>query len=202
MALTHEQIKEMKKQLSEQIQHLEPEQKEQAQAQIDAMSPDSLEMMLQQQTQGQKIFRMIVEGEIPSVSIGENSGAIAVLSTKSISRGHTLIIPKKAVFKEEEMPKEAHSLSEVISKKLMMTLKAKSTSVVNERGFGEVIINVIPIYDAPLSLRSPRKDEKVEELEKVKNEINVEVIEKKPAEVIKKEKKPRKKVLKLGRRIP
>ncbi len=202
MTLTNEQARELKKQLSEQIQHLPEEQKEQAQAQIDSMSSDSLEMMLQQQqAQSQKIFRMIVDKEIPSVLVGENSGAIAVLSTKSISRGHTLIIPKKPAVKEDELPKDAHFLSEVMSKKLIMSLGAKSTSVINEKSFGEVVINVIPIYDKPLSLHSPRKDENVEELEKIRTEINVEKIEKK-VEVIKKEKKPRKKILKLKRRIP
>ena len=202
MTLTNEQVRELKKQLSEQIQHLPGEQKEQAQAQIDSMSSDSLEAMLQQQqAQSQKIFRMIVNKEIPSVLIGENPGAVAVLSTKSISKGHTLIIPKKSAEKEDDLPKDAHFLSEVISKKLIMSLGAKSTSVINEKNFGEIIINVIPIYDKPLNLHSPRKEESVEELEKIKTEINVEKIEKK-AEIIKKEKKPRKKILKLKRRIP
>ena len=205
MALTKEQIEELKAQLSEQIQHLPPEQRRQAQEQIDSMSTEALETMLkQQQAQSQKIFRMIINKEIPSVLIAENPGAIAVLSVKSISKGHTLIIPKTAVYKESDLPKEVHLLSEEISKKLIESLKAKSTSIISERNFGEVIINVIPIYDKPLNLSSPRNDETVEELEKLKVQINIERIKKEPEKIekLKIEKKPEEKPLKLRRRVP
>lgn len=204
MSLTKEQIIEAKKQLLEQIQHLPPEQKAQAQEQINSMSDETIEEMLnQQRSSSNKIFRMIVESEIPSVKLDENEKAIAVLSTKSISRGHTIIIPKFPITKEKEMPKEAHELSEKISKKIMESLKAKSTSIIAEKNFGEVILDVIPIYDKPLSLQSKREDLPLEDLEKVKSEINIVKISKNPELEKIKIKKPRKaKPLKLKRRIP
>ena len=202
--LTKEQITGAKKQLLEQIQHLPPEQKAQAQEQINSMSDETIEEMLsQQRSSSNKIFRMIVEGEIPSIKLDENEKAIAVLSTKSISKGHTLIIPKFPTAKEKEIPKEAHELSEKISKKIMVSLNAKSASIIAEKNFGEVILNVIPIYDKSLSLQSKREDLPLEDLEKVKSEINIVKISKNPELEKIKIKKPRKaKPLKLKRRIP
>ena len=202
MALTEEEIKELKSQLFEQIKDLPPQQKEAAQAQIDSMSSEALEAMLnQQKSQSQKIFRMIIDGQIPSVKIDENSHAIAVLSVKSVSKGHTLIIPKAPVTEEPKLPKEVHNLSEKISKKLIGSLKAKSTQIIPEKSFGEIILNVIPIYDKPITLQSKKIDIPAEELEKLKIEINIEKINKEPEKIIvQKKRKPR--PIKLQRRIP
>ena len=202
MALTEEEIKELKSQLFEQIKDLPPQQKEAAQAQIDSMSSEALEAMLnQQKSQSQKIFRMIIDGQIPSVKIDENSHAIAVLSVKSVSKGHTLIIPKAPVTEEPKLPKEVHNLSEKISKKLIGSLKAKSTQIIPEKSFAEIILNVIPIYDKPITLQSKKIDIPAEELEKLKIEINIEKINKEPEKIIvQKKRKPR--PIKLQRRIP
>ena len=85
MALTEEQIIELKKQLSEQIKNLPEDQKKQAQDQIDSMTSDALESMLKQQQEKQQIFRQIVEGKIPSKKIAENEDALAILDIKPIS---------------------------------------------------------------------------------------------------------------------
>jgi len=106
MALTPEEIKELKTQLSQQINHLPDEQKAEAQKQIDSMSSEALEAMVQQQQQQaqEPIFRAIVEGKIPSNKIDENPDCIAVLDIKPISKGHTIIIPKKPVKKAHDLP--------------------------------------------------------------------------------------------------
>ncbi len=201
MALSHEETKELKEQLKEQIQNLAPEKRAEAESHIDSMSPEAIEEMLaQQQSSSQKIFRMIVEKQIPSVIIGENNDAIAVLSTKSISKAHTIIIPKSAVTSEKDLPKNAYKLAEECSKKIISSLKASSAEVISEKAFGEVILNLIPIYEKPLNLKSPRKELPIEELEKIKTEINVEKINKEP-EKIKLEKKVQSS-LKLKRRVP
>lgn len=203
MPLTQSQIQQLKSQLKEQIKNLPSEKKKQAEAQIESLSPEALESMLEeQQSHSQKtIFRMIADSEVPSVKLGENEKAIAVLSTKSISKGHAIIIPKSPIKEESSLPKEAHSLSEEISKKLISALKPKSTEIVSEKAFGEIILNIIPIYDKPLSLQSKREDISIEELEKIKTSINVEKIEKK-VETIKIEKKSEAERLKLKKRIP
>jgi hypothetical protein len=201
MTLTQEEINELKTQLSQQIQHLPDEQKSEAQKQIDSMSPEALESMIKQQNSQPQIFRKIINKEIPSIQIGENSEAIAVLSTKSISKGHTIIVPKSQITEELKIPVKIHELSEEISKKLINSLEAKSTSIIPERSFGEIIINIIPIYNSLLSLKSPRQDISVEDLEKLKTQINLIKIEKKSEKIkIPKKRKPR--PLKLKKRIP
>ena len=49
MALTKEEIQELKSQLLEQIKDLPSDKKAEAQAQIDSLSPEALESMLNQQ---------------------------------------------------------------------------------------------------------------------------------------------------------
>src|SRR3989344_8766979 len=103
--LTPEQVAELKSQLAEQIKHLPEAQRAQAQVQIDQMSPEALELMLNQQMSSQStkakasksVFRMIIDGELPSKKINENKNAIAVLEIKPVSKGHVIIIPKKSV---------------------------------------------------------------------------------------------------------
>ncbi|MDO8508897.1 MAG: HIT domain-containing protein [Nanoarchaeota archaeon] len=204
MALAPDQINQLKSQLKDQIKNLSPEKKKEAESQIDSLSTEALESMLEEQSQRENqktIFRMLVDGEVPSVKIGENSHAIAVLSTKSLSKGHAIIIPKSQIIDENKIPKEVHSLSEEISKKLISSLSAKSTEILSEKLFGEVILNVIPIYDKPVTLKSKREDVPVEELEKIKTSVEVLKIEKKAPEIIKVEAKTPE-ILKLKRRIP
>jgi len=207
MALTEEQVKEIRNQLSEQIQHLAPEQRAEAQKQIDSMSTEALESMLKQQMkqrQSQKIFRQIVSGEIPSVKVDENSEAIAVLDILPISEGHVVIIPKSPAKSDKEIPKSVLSFAEEISKKLKANLKALSIETIPEIKFGEAIINLIPIYDKPLDLSSSRAQSTPEKLKEIALKINTIKIEKRQPEQIKIEKKTPEpsQVEKLSRRIP
>lgn len=170
MALKEEQIKELKSQLLSQIQNLPEDKKAQAQKQINEMSPEALETMLNQQksqVQEQKIFRLIVEGKIPSKKIDENKDAIAVLDIKPISKGHSIIIPKIAVKHTKEIPSSAFTLAKNIAKRISQKLKSTDTLIQTESKFGEVIINIIPIYEADLTLDSPRTNPKDEEINEI-----------------------------------
>ena len=91
------------------------------QEQIDSMSSEALELMIkqQQENQGQTIFRQIINKEIPSVSVGENSKALAVLDINPISKGHVMILPKTPARNPKEIPKEAFELAKEISDKLI-----------------------------------------------------------------------------------
>src|SRR3989344_1473563 len=118
MALTETQIKELKKQLLDQVKHLPENQKKEAEEQIKEMSSDALESMLKQQQQGrQQVFRMIANKEIESVIVAESNDAIAVLEINPSSNGHTIIIPKNQVNKKEEMPQNILNFAQSIVKK-------------------------------------------------------------------------------------
>ena len=202
MALTQEQIEELKDQLRAQVDKLPEEQKEQALKQIEEMSDEAIEAMLKQQQSSQSsktIFRSIVSGEIPSRVIDQNKEAIAVLDIKPISKGHIIIIPKDPVTEAKSLPSQAFSLAKKLSKHISKKLNAKSSEIQTHFSFGEIIVNVIPIYDKALSINSPRQETKDEELDETYKILR---IVKKPKII--KLNKPQKeaKIIKLKRRIP
>ncbi len=195
--LSAEEIQELKDQLSEQIQHLPPDKKAAAQAQIDNMSSQALETMLNQQSskKPQEILRSIVNGEIPSKKINENKDAIAVLEIKPLSKAHVLIIPKKKV--TGEMPKPIVTFAKKVAKKITSKYKPLGIEIIQETKFNEQVINVIPYYKEKLTLQSPRYDAKEIELEEVHKMLKAPVRK----EVIRPAKKTTN-VLQLKRKIP
>ena len=199
MALTQEQIQELKNQLSKQIENLPDEQKSSAQSQIDSMSSEALESMLEQQQAQVKIFRKIVSKELPSRIIGENNDAVAVLEIRPISKGHAIIISKSEISDAKDLSPNTIELSQKISNQLKEKLNPQSVEIQTENKFGEVIINLIPIYDKKLDISSERTEPAESELDKTYKEI----IKKKE---IKNEEKPLKKekseIFKLKRKIP
>lgn len=195
--LSAEEIQELKDQLSEQIQHLPPDKKVAAQAQIDNMSSQALETMLNQQSskKPQEILRSIVNGEIPSKKINESKDAIAVLEIKPLSKAHVLIIPKKKV--TGEMPKSIVTFAKKVAKKITSKYKPLGIEIIQETKFNEQVINVVPYYKEKLTLQSPRYDAKEIELEEVHKMLKVPV----KKEVIRPAKKTTN-VLQLKRKIP
>lgn len=205
MALTQKQVEELKKQLSEQIQHLPPDQKAAAQKQIEEMSNEAIESMLKQQQiqeanpEVQQIYRQIVNDKIPSKKLDENSQAIAVLEIKPISLGHTLIIPKKQITDAKKMPTSAFTLAKKIAKRISSKLKSVGCEIQTQYTFGEIIINVIPIYEKSLNINSPRYEASESEL----SEAYAKLKAPKKVERIKiPRKKSSEKIIKLKRRIP
>src|SRR3989344_6296360 len=128
MTLTQEQIIELKNQLKEQVTHLSPDKKAHALAQIESLSPQALEAMIEQQKErGQSaggnqkeektIFRMIIDKDIKSVTVDENKVALAVLDINPISKAHIIIIPKKSVSDTKDLPSHAFVLANKSAKK-------------------------------------------------------------------------------------
>jgi|SRR3989344_4674576 len=197
MKLTKDQISDLKKQLFEQVKKLPENQRKEAENQIEEMSDESIEEMLQQQKGAQaSIFRQIISGEVPSKKVDENSEAIAVLDIKPLSKGHTIIIPKEKMTKIEKIPAEISLLIDKLSKRISEKLKSKNITVAPESKFGEVIINLIPIYDKEVSLESERSSPAEEQLDKIMEELN------KKEEVKEEPKQEKPQIKKLPRRIP
>lgn len=204
--MSPEQVAELKKQLSEQIRDLPVEQRAAAQKQIDEMSSEAIELMLkQQQAEGPKqgvpedIFRMIVEGKIPSKKVAENSQAIAVLSTRAVSYGHTLIIPKKPARNQKDLPNLAFTLAKKVAKRISSKLLNNSCDIQPQNILGEVVINVIPVYDKPVDMNSATKSVPEDELTELLGKLKFA----KRARPIKKDNAPTNKgSIRLKRRIP
>ncbi|MDO8467513.1 MAG: HIT domain-containing protein [Nanoarchaeota archaeon] len=197
-----EQIEQVKNQLIGQIESTFPkERKDKAISQIASMNEEELEQFLIQNKliktnsesveEETKIFRLIVEGKIPSTKVAENSDAIAVLEINPISNGHILIIPKSPAPSSKELTKSAFDLANEIKEKLEAAFSPKEVKIISTNSFGEEIINLIPVYKNE-NLNSKRSHLEKHELVKLKEEIDsVKVKEKE----IKKEKSKSKKIL-------
>lgn len=197
MALSKEQVSELKKQLLNQISHLPKDQKKEAENQIEELSDEAIESILESQKSSEiKIFREIVSGKIPSKKIDESNKAIAVLEIKPISKGHSIIIPKEPINKIEEIPQEISKFTEAIAEIISNKLNVKNIKIIPEIKFGEAIINLIPLYDKDLSLESPRSNPSEDELEKILEIINKPQVKEPETKKIEEELK------KFPRRIP
>lgn len=180
--LDEAQIVEIKKQIFQQIEAWPEEQRESARAKIEAMSPEEFEEFLiknkmiksgdesadggEDEVEGGKcIFCSIVEKKIPSSFIAENPWAIAVLEINPVSKGHTLIIPKKHVLHGEDLGKEIVEFIKNVALTLREGLKPKHIERWGHVAFGHFIINLIPAYE-DTHLDFPRKKGDVEELKK------------------------------------
>ena len=153
--LTEEQAQQMKSNIIQQINSTFPEDKRQAAIQqVETMNVEELEQFIEQNTKtqgsqnpggggGECIFCSIVSKKIPSYKIDENKGMIATLEINPISKGHTLIIPKKH---SNKTSKRAISFSEKISEKIKSKLKPKNVITSTGNLFGHEIINIIPVY--------------------------------------------------------
>jgi|SRR3989344_2306208 len=198
MPLTKEQISNLKKQLLEQVKNIPESQRIEAEKQIQELSDEAIESMLETQKESQvKIFREIASEKIPSKKISESETAIAVLDIKPISKGHTIIIPKERIENTDKISKNILDFAQETAKKLSNKLKTPNIKIIPEIKFNEAVINLIPIYDEDLSLKSERLNPSEESLEKTLEEI------KKPDEIKKVEiKKEKKELKKFPRRIP
>ncbi len=188
MEISQEQMQELKKQVLEQINSTFPEDKKQsAVQQIESMNQEQFVEFLKQNNlfqnstpeqvqesqdskQQESPFRQIIQGQIPSHKIDENSDCIAVLEINPISPGHIIIIPKNPVHEASGMPKNCLELAERVSKTIGEKLKPKEVIVKPSSILGEIIINVLPVYDDE-SLDSQRTQAKQEELETLKNAL-------------------------------
>jgi len=211
MVYTPEQVKEVKKQIFEQTRNLPDEQRRQIEEQVDRMTPEQLETFVIQQMGGadlsgsrqagaQKgIFRMIVDGEVPSKVVDENKDSIAVVSKRAVSKGHILIIPKRVVGDVKDLPASVFGMAKKIAKKMVSKLNCKSTEIQSENVFGETVVNIIPVYDRPVGVGSERSevsDEGMNEIWKL-----LRVVKKPKVIRIKKKADKQEKVLRLRRRI-
>ncbi len=226
--LSPEQVKSIKKQL---ISHLEnqdysEDQREEAIAQIESMSPEELESfliknkMLSSSENGDSetnegmscIFCQISSGKIPSYKIAENPSALAVLEINPLSHGHIIIIPKSHITQNNitiELEDFAKGVSELMKKRL----DVKKVHIQKSEMFNHGIINIIPLYSDEIP--SERKKASEDDLKKLQEIIitkEASSSEDKPKEKkVKKEKaekkvrepKPKKSHLeKYPRRIP
>lgn len=186
MVLDEEKVNEARKQILEHVRKQTPKDKlAEVESQIEAMGPEQIEMLWQDwasraQGIGQErggsqkgIFRTIVDGDVFSRKVAENKEAIAVLDIRPITKGHCVIIPKNAVGDLRVLSSSIFSLAKSLGKRIVAKLGASNIEIQTEKKFGEVIVNVIPVYDSPVSLNSQRYEASDGEMDEVKKKISI-----------------------------
>jgi len=213
--LTEDQIVQIKQQIIEQIKSTFPEDKKQSSIErVNSMNSEELENFLKQnqilQEKGQTpqtecIFCSIINKQTPSYLIDENKDSMSVLEINPISKAHCLVIPKKHVSSNKDIPKAAFSLAKKIAKKIKTKFKPKDVKIYFQNLFGHEIINILPIYDEE-DLNSKRTQEDPKQLEKLRKQLEKKQRKKAIKKInmkkkYTKSKKPEPKI-KLPKRIP
>lgn len=215
--LTEEQAEEIRGQLIRQIEENFPEEKkEPAKEHVLSMNAEQLENFLKQNNliktppasaesaKGvqENIFRLIIKGEVPFYKINENKYALAILEINPVSRGHIIVIPKKAVSSIQKIPQPVFSLAKNLAKKIKTKLKPKEVSIASADILGEFVINVLPVYKNE-SLNSQRYKADKGELIKLQEMLEKRAEKSIPKKKSKKsEKKELPKEIRLPKRIP
>jgi diadenosine tetraphosphate (Ap4A) HIT family hydrolase len=192
MEIAPEQLIEIKKQLIEQINSTFPEErKAESIKQIEEMDNEQfveflkknnlLKISEETQNETQCIFCSIIFGEVPSTKIGENEASIAILELNPISEGHSLVIPKKHLSKEEDLEEETERLAKEVSEKIKETLNPKEVKIIPGNIMGHEILNILPIYKNE-TIGSPRTKKTPEQLLELQEKLGLiykeEIIEK------------------------
>lgn len=203
--LSSEETDEIKKKIIEQIESTFPqEQIDSAREQIESMNSEQLENFLKrnklikeggEESANECVFCSIASGKINSVVIDEDEKAVAVLDINPISKGHALIIPKS----HEGGDKDVSELAKKVSEKIKNKLKPKKVVISKSKLFGHEIINLLPVYKDE-NFNSEKKPSRLEDLEKIKEEINAE--KKKKEKILKPKLEKIKENLWLPKRIP
>lgn len=162
MTLTQTESVEIKKQILEQLEKTEIENKADIKEYISNLNEEQLEEFIKNnkiglEKQNEKpIFQLIVENEMPSYKIAENKESIAVLEINPLSKGHCIILPKENTGK---IPKECFSLIKKITKKIKTELNPKDIKIENFALQNYPAVNIVPIYDKPLKRDRASEDE-------------------------------------------
>jgi len=177
--LSDEEVWEIKQKLLSHIESNFPaEQKENAKQQLESMNREQLEVFLKRNklikeentgktAEEECVFCSIASDKIKSIKINENKYAIAVLEINPISKGHSIVIPRKHI---NTASKSALNLAKKVSKIIKEKFSPKSVEIANSRLFGHEVINVLPVYNNE-NFNSERKPKRIEELEKIKEEL-------------------------------
>ena len=124
------------------------------------------------------IFSRIVEGEIPSYKVAENSNFYAFLDINPLAKGHTLVIPKKEIDYifdlDDALYKELFAFAKKVGKAIESVIPCKRMGIIV---FGLDVphthIHLIPINKASdMNFDSPKLSLENEEFLEIAAKIN------------------------------
>ena len=168
MALSKEQAKKIKEHLISQLGSFPEEKRAQIRESIENLSEKELERFLEQNNlhylKNNCIFCAIASKNNPAVIIGEDNLSLAVLELNPLSKGHSLIIPKKH---SAELRASTERVLKIVSEKISEKFRPKKIQTNETEIMGHPIMELIPIYGD----ETERKPASKEYLESVKEEL-------------------------------
>jgi histidine triad (HIT) family protein len=195
MALNEEEAEKIKEHLLRQLGNFPEDKREVIKEQVESMNPDQIKEFVEKNQLthlgGQCIFCSIIAGKTPSVKVNEDNGNIAILEINPLSKGHTLILPKEHL---QEIPPFSQSLAKEVMEKLKRKFSPKEVKIKESKIMDHAMLEIVPIYGD----EKERRHLTIEDLERVKEELNTSEVETKLEE--KKDEEPE--LPKLKVRIP
>jgi len=166
--LNNQQSAKIKEQLLENLKFFPENQQELIKKKILSLSSDELEKFLKENNLSKQecIFCSIISGKISSYKINENPENLAVLEINPLSKGHSLIIPKKH---SDKIQKSSRELSQEVVNQLAK-LNPRQFKIKQNNIMGHQIMEIIPVYDSPLE----RKQISQEELKKLQQILKLD----------------------------
>lgn len=205
MALKSEEIEAIKNSLLGQVDKFPEDKREEISTQIKSMNNEQIEEFVKQNDlthlPGGCIFCSIVEGKTPSVKIFEDDNSIVILELNPLSRGHSLVVPKKH---RDKVGAENNDVAEALAKKMKNILGVKEVTIREITIMDHALIEVIPIYGDEKERRQATQEELMEMQKILIGEIKEhEMVEQKgDAEKVVEEVEEEKEIVTLPERIP
>jgi histidine triad (HIT) family protein len=206
MTLTKEQAEKIKEHLLKQLGNFPEEKRGQIEGQVKSMTTEQVENFVEENKlnhldENHCIFCGIIEGKTPSFKIAEDEKNIAILEINPLSKGHTLIVPKKH---DEKIYGHTKEFAEKVSKRINERFSPNEVKIQEINIMDHGVLEIIPLYGNETEKKSATPGE----LKSVQDEIirpepektKEEKIEEKPVEKI--EEKPKEELPKLKARIP
>jgi histidine triad (HIT) family protein len=174
--LNEEQVQKIKNQLLKQLENFPEDKREEIKNKILSMTNEEIEQFVKEnnldysnnpEEQKQKcIFCAIAEGKIKSYKIDENENYLAILELNPLSKGHTLIIPKKHT-ELKDIEENALEFAKKVSENLVKKLKPKEIKLSKNEIMTHAILEIIPIFGD----EKEKKTATEEELQSLQNEL-------------------------------
>lgn len=125
------------------------------------------------------IFTRIINGEIPCYKIAEDENYFAFLDISPLSKGHTLVVPKKETDYLFDLDDETLSGMMLFSKKVARAIdKAVPCKRVGVAVIGLEVphahIHLIPLISDSINFSNPKLKLEKEELEKIAADIRAQ----------------------------
>ncbi len=113
----------------------------------------------------QCIFCMISSKQLEAFSIYEDKDYLAALEIKPLTKGHTILIPKKHITNSKSLTSKAFTIANKLGRHISKKLGAENFQINSSDELKHAIINIIPAYkgEKPDYERKPAKKQDLQE---------------------------------------